>query len=373
MSGRRLLVALGDAESMATWSGTPFHLLAAGRKTGFLQGGLRLVPHTIGLRSRRSIWNAAALLTSGRPGGFQYSPAFLKRVCSPKLMANEEGAEFLSHFPLLPPCGRGHRVSFYIDATLKQNFEDYGLGERIARRLQLDAMAREREQYQRAERVVCMSSWAAESVVSDYAVPRSNVFVVRAGANLDEEALLRIPPAPEPGRDVLRLGFVGKDWERKGLPYLLSVAEEIDRRGQRVEVVAIGPSQRDTPTHRLLRVVGFVDKARELPRFVAIVQGMHFGCLFSRAEALGISTLEFLRLGVPVAGFDVGGIRGCITPDVGLLLAPGTAPSAAADGFLAAWERAGYGALRTAARARATEVTWTATVAALEKLWETRG
>ena len=371
MSHRRFLVAMGDAESMETWSGIPFHLLAAGRRTGFLHGGITLDPTTLSMRMHRAAWNAAALIRTGRPGGFQYSRGFLRRLYSADPRSESEGAELISHFPLLPPTS-SRPVSYYIDATLKQNFEDYGLGARIGSRWTRDALARERDQYARAERVVCMSRWAADSVVSDYAVPPSKVFVVRAGANLDEAALSSTSAVRASDRDVLRLGFIGKDCRRKGLPFLLEVAEKIEMRGQQVEVIAVGPASGDAPQHRLLRAAGFVDKRRDLSRFAAIIGSTHFGCLFSRAEALGISTLEFIRLGVPVVGLDVGGISDCITPDVGLLFQATARAGVVADALLGAWQAETYDKMRAATAARAPDVTWARTVVRLEEIWRVR-
>src|SRR5690606_41707271 len=67
---------------------------------------------------------------------------------------------------------------------------------------------------------------------SDLGIPCSKVHVVLPGANLDERDLVPSsdqlePPPPNP----LRLGFIGKHWQRKGLPFVLQVAEELARRG----------------------------------------------------------------------------------------------------------------------------------------------
>ena len=365
MSGRRLLAAVGDVTDRATWSGTPYHLLSAAVAAGFLQGGLGLCPAALG--RRRLLWNLGTLLKTGRWGGYQYSEAFLERLFAQAGALDD--TEILSHFPLLPPPGFAGSVSFYIDATLKQNFEDYGLGRRLSRRVTEGAVQRERDAYQRAQHIVCMSHWAANSVRTDYGIAVDKIHVARPGANLDELALANLPTKEPPPRSVLRLGFVGKDWRRKGLPLLLSAAERIQAKGQPVRVIAVGPSARELPSHPLLEPVGFVDKLRGLSRFVEVIRGSHFGCLLSRVEALGISTLEFLRLGVPVVGLAVGGIADCITPDVGLLLPPESTPDALAGAFLDAWTPTCYERLCEAARARAPEVTWTLTVRRLEAIW----
>jgi len=367
MSPPRLLAVVGDATRESTWSGIPRHLLEAARPRGFLKGGLALDPQR--LRARRALWNLGQLLTTGERGGYQYTRGFLEALWAQRAV-EAEGAEILSHFPLLPPpSARVRGVSFFIDATLRQNFEDYGLAAVVSARVQADTLAREREQYERADRVVCMSRWAARSVVERYGIPAAKVHVVRAGANLDEAAVAALPPRGPLDRGELRLGFVGKDWRRKGLPFLLEVAEALEARGQKARVLAIGPVAAELPGHRLLEPLGFFDKTRDLPRLAAAVRRTHFGCLFSKAEALGISTLEFLRLGVPVAGFDVGGIPDCIDPAVGLLAPAGASAAEVAGGLLDLWEPMRYERLLAEVGGRAGELTWDRTVAGLQALW----
>jgi len=188
---------------------------------------------------------------------------------------------------------------------MRQFFEDYTY--KIGRRIRAEALARERDAYHAARFVVCMSRWCADDVVSFYDVPPQRVRVIYPGANIDDAFI-----PPQPGWDgnlsPLRLGFIGVDWERKGGPLLLDVATTLQRMGHSVEVVIIGPDPSTIPFHPAVRAIGFVDKARELPRFVALARSFHFGCLLSRAEASGLSTLESLRLGVPVIATAIGGL-----------------------------------------------------------------
>jgi glycosyltransferase involved in cell wall biosynthesis len=106
-----------------------------------------------------------------------------------------------------------------------------------------------------------------------------------------------------------RFGWAfGIDWERKGGPLLLDTASILGRMGYDVEVVVLGPDPSRVPAHPSLRALGYVHKGRELQRFVEIVRSFHFGCLLSRVEASGFSTLEYLRLGIPIITTAVGGI-----------------------------------------------------------------
>jgi glycosyltransferase involved in cell wall biosynthesis len=153
----------------------------------------------------------------------------------------------------------------------------------------------------------------------DVGRPPQSATQVGKAANVDEAA---VPAATvwDGTLSPLRLGLIGIDWERKGGPVLLEAATKLQRMGYPVEVVAIGPEASTLPSHPALRAIGFVDKARELPRFLELVRSFHFGCLLSHAEASGISTLECLRLGVPVIVRDVGGLRENVPEDAGLVL-----------------------------------------------------
>ena len=217
-----------------------------------------------------------------------------------------------------------------------------------------------------------MSRWAANSVVEDYGIPSSKVHVILPGANLRDSDV--IGAAAPPPLDPLRLGFIGKDWRRKGLPFLLQVAEELARRKVGVRVVALGPSAADLAAHPLLEPAGFVDKAHDAQRFVQLVRSFHFGCLFSSAEACGIASLECLRLGVPVLASRVGGLPDTVRDGLGYLFAPGCAPREVADLLQSlVCDRLAYHDLRQRVARSAGEFCWRRTVSDFIALWQGAG
>jgi glycosyltransferase involved in cell wall biosynthesis len=365
----RLLTVVGDPNRIGAWSGIPYFFLQAGKEQGFLADGLSLRAED--LARRRLSWNLARLLRGFRPGGFQYSEAFLRPLFAQAKLRDDEEVEIISHFPLLPPAPwpRGWRVSYYIDATLRQNFIDYGLARRIGRRAREDALRRERDHYHAAERIVCMSGWAADSVVEDYGIPPSKVHVIVPGANLrDCDVTGAVEPPP---LDPLHLGFIGKDWRRKGLPFLLQVAEELARRRIGVRVVALGPRARDLPSHPLLEPAGFIDKGRDARGFVELVRSCHFGCLFSSAEAYGIANLECLRLGVPVLARRVGGIPDTVRDGLAYLFERDCPPGDVADLLQSfARDRSAYHDLRQRVARSSGEFSWRRTVSDFIALWQ---
>jgi glycosyltransferase involved in cell wall biosynthesis len=370
----RHLLCCGDATDPATASNTPYFLLQAGLKQGLLQAGLALHPQQ--LRRQGRLWNLKQALTTSKAGGFQYSRTFTRALLAQASLAADQPLALLSHFPLLPchPWPSAWRVDFYIDATSQQVFADYGSGERLAPAYRQQVLERERQAYRQAGAVICMCQWAADSVINDYRIDPTKVHVVPGGANLDEAQLAQLPFAPLPpppsAGQPLRLGFLGKEWQRKGGPFLLEQVDALQQRGIPTVIRAIGPDPAQLPAHPALQPLGFIDKKGNTARLVAELRSWHFGTLFSAAEASPRSNLECLRLGVPVLAHAVGGIPSTL-PDAGCGQLFDAHPSAAEvadwiDARISPYE--GYLAWREALMDRWREFTWDATVEQLASI-----
>lgn len=365
----RILTCIGDVSSPNAWSGTPYHLLKSAQRSQFLHDGWRLDPRR--LRRHRLAWNTWQKLVYGERGGFQYTEAFLRRLRA-QVGSISKDAEIISHFPLFPAAYGGIDVSFYIDATLTQNFEAYGLAaDRIVgRRTMSSAIAREQAQYQTAKHIVCMSAWAAKSVVEHYRITATKVHIVPAGANIDPDSPRIKSKLRTKISSPLKLGFLGKDWQRKNLPFLLDVADNLQVRGIKVEVNAAGFDPALGPKHPLLRAIGYIDKNSEPERFIAFIRSCHFTCLFSSAEAFGISNRESLHLGIPVLARNVGGISDSIPKGCGHLFPSGANAESVAD-IIEAYvhEPERYLSLRAHVEKQSHTFTWDAAVSKLTAIW----
>ena len=371
------LLCCGDATALATWSNIPFFVLQAGRQQGLLSSGLVLRPQRLQWQGR--FWNFQQWLRTGRPGGFQYCEWFLRSLWHQVELdpvVAEGPRRLLSHFPLLPPFPwpNDWEVSFYIDATTRQVFDDYGAGSRIAPELQRAVLRREQAAYAAAKAVITMSEWAADSVRRDYGIAAERVHVVPGGANLDEQALASLPCMdlpPEPSlQQPLRLGFLGKDWERKGGPFVLSVAEALRLIGIPAVVRAIGPSVQALPDSPLLQPLGFISKRTAMAEFVSELRSWHFGTLFSSCEAFGISNRECLLLGVPVLARGIGGIPSTFSGEgCGMLFAEHEVVDAVAAWIqeqVCPYER--YLAMRRQLASHSWDFSWTASTLQLKEI-----
>ena len=319
MTHRRGIAALGNSEDIGTWSGTPHYLLCAGLSAGFLNCGLDLQFEN--LARLRSIWQLKCVLRAERPRGFQYGATFIdllgKRAVDE---CNRKGLqEIVSHYQVLPArylIGNSINTSFYIDSTLQDLFGTHEMLLWLNGKIANEAIDREIDGYRVAERIITMSSWVRATLERSYGIARDRIFTVLPGANLPEkEVKLKlgnvdssVVPHQFTRDRKLRIGFTGKDWRRKGLPRLLTAVGILNRMDIPTEVVVIGdiPQQyRGCPD---VRSVGFIDKSRELARFIGTIASCDLGCAPSHEEPLGIAPIEYLRVGVPVVCTAAGGL-----------------------------------------------------------------
>jgi len=265
---------------------------------------------------RRAAWNGFQLFRGRRYGGYQYQPCFLEKLFSP-IRETIAGARVINCFQLFPPSvvhDDSVQKWFFIDMTLRQLFACYGAW--LDHRTAAEAIAHETEGFRKAEVIITHSAWAAKSVTDDYGISAERVRIVVPGANLDPVAYgvwdkEQQRPSPMEASQPIKLVFVGKYWERKGLDRLLRALRIARHRGAAIQLRVIGLASADVPTAYRnepgVEWSGFLNKRTEAARFLRAVASADLGCLLSRAEAGGIVLREFHALGLPVIGPEVGG------------------------------------------------------------------
>ncbi len=362
----------GDVLSETGFGGSPRQFFLACQKAGFAQHAWRV--NLERLRWPRRIWNLGQVMRGRKPGGFQYTRwcarTLLKQV--PRDLWETEIITFHQNFPPIEPVLRaGGEINFYFDATYKQLFPAYGLDKKASAGVLSEAIEREQIALGLARRVITNQSWALRSVRQDYGVPEEKTAMILGGANVDlPEGYSNAASPGRPGKDrPFMLGFIGKDWHRKGLDFLMKVRDELVRRGWQTQVRAMGFDGRETPFGAGIECLGFIDKKKH---FLPFVQGLDIGCLFSRAEAAGTAIFEFLRCEVPVAGFTVDGLHDLLPLDAGFRFVPERKFSEVADVFEAyLQDEALQDRMRACARAWSPLVTWERCVAEMQELWDT--
>ena len=381
---RTFLAAVGDANDIRTYSGTPYHLLLEGRRCGVIDAGLPLhTGHWI-WSARRYAWNLGQVLQGRGRGGYQYSAEFLERLWAP-FRAQVKGAQIINCFPLYPPslvADGAAELWFYLDQTLLQLFDAYGIRQFIGHSIAEDALTRERIGYECAAGVVTCSHWAAESVIRDYDISPEKISVVSPGANLNFRAYSRWADTynvrtqfARATDSPLRLVFVGKEPARKGLDRLLRAIRLARARGASCTLRIIGcrPEELAIELREIPGVewAGFIDKGRDPAVYLNAVADCDVGCLLSRAEASAIGLREYHALGLAVIGPDVGGSRDQVILQAARLMPPNAPDEDIAALILALdQDRAEVSRMRAVSWERRQEMSWANSVAKLATVME---
>ena len=326
------LICNGDAKSYITHGGLPFNLFKEANRQGVIDYAVTL--NYKKLKYWKYFCNFLQIIKFGKPGGFQYSELYARKIIKQLKTEKNEKIKILSIYPLLPsyPWPKKWQINFYIDYTLTQIFDEYNQSNLISDLYKDKVIKRERLNYFNAKNIICRSKAAKISLIKDYKINKKKISIVPGGANLDlrkiqREKLLNIPLDPKNNKPII-LGFIGLDWNRKGGEFLIKLAEFFKKKEVPLEIRVVGPKKNNLPNHSSLKYIGFIDKSLELEHFIKEVTSWHFGTLFSKAEAFGISNRECLLLGVPVICHDVGGISSTLPEsDFGKLFEANPNPS----------------------------------------------
>jgi glycosyltransferase involved in cell wall biosynthesis len=171
-----------------------------------------------------------------------------------------------------------------------------------ARRTYGPIIEKERECFQRMDRVVSWSRYAADSLVKDYGVPEEKIEVIAPGLPEAWFSLEREAKGPE---KKLRLLFVGNDWIRKGGADILDVAAEIFPQEVELDIVSARAAPAELPAnvrwHSHLPAMGaeLLDLYAKADAFVLPTYEDCFPVALLEAMAAGLPCLAGRTLGVP--------------------------------------------------------------------------
>lgn len=369
---RIAVAAIGNTNDVSTFGGTPYYCLQAGLSNETLVTGLDLSASPSRLSPRHIAWAGLSAMRTGSVRGYQYSQSFLEAIWRGQRFDGIDCVLNLNQ--LFPESLFGNdrvRKWLYIDQTLNQLINYYEFGKILGRRACSEIIASERAQLNRVDGIIVTSKWAASDVVASYGIDKRKVFIVPRGANIDCLAMERFASKGynrerdviSPSRDCLRLVFVGKDWQRKGLDRLLRAIPIARENGAKVELTVIGVDRSGIPASLAglpgVAWLGYLDKSEHPDRYIESVSACDVGCLLSLREAGGISLREFHWLGLATIAPDTGG-----APEFALAAATTLIQPEAPDGEVArvisklAFDRQFLGTQKAASRSARDLFTW---------------
>ena len=228
-------------------------------------------------------------------------------------------------------------IVVWTDATFHGLAGFYPEYARLCRETERGGHAAERAALDRCALAIYTSEWAARTAIGGYGADPARVRVVPFGANLAAEP--REPDVANGIRarrfDECRLLFLGRDWERKGGPAALAVAEALNRRGVKARLLIVGCTPRLGPLSAArCEVVGPLDtgSAEGHARFAEILRDSHFLILPTLADCTPHAVAEANAFGVPCLATAVGGLPTVVRDGLnGTLFPAGTAPEAWCD------------------------------------------
>ncbi len=173
-----------------------------------------------------------------------------------------------------------------------------------------------------AKAALCVgwSEWARRSFVDDYRVEPDRTAVIPPGIDLKNWEFTDRSTLPTD--NIVRLLFVGGDFERKGGQLLLDVYRQHLRGRCELDLVTRAPvtEEEGVRVHRGLQPGH--------PRLLELYRRAHAFVLPTLGDCYSIASLEAMAAGLPVLVSKIGGIEDIVdSGESGLLIAPGDAPS----------------------------------------------
>jgi glycosyltransferase involved in cell wall biosynthesis len=206
----------------------------------------------------------------------------------------------------------------WTDALLGSLVDFYPYLSHLCEETRQHLYAMEQSALDRCALVIVTSEWAAQSAVDLYGVSRQKIQIIPRGASRERdrteaevEGLIQSRPARP-----CRLIFVGVQWERKGGPLALAVAQALNQAGLKTELWVVGcQPQVDGPLPDFVKVYGFIDRATAAgeAQFDQLLGEAHFLILPTQADTFGVAISEANAAGVPCVASAVGGIPTVLT------------------------------------------------------------
>ena len=174
--------------------------------------------------------------------------------------------------------------------------------------------------------IISSSSATTNSLITDYKISNSKIATIPFGANIDDNIINPIDRQIDKNQTVIFL-FVGKEWERKGGDFAVSVCDELIKKKYDIKLTIVGCKVPEKSQRSYLKNFVNMDKNREdeFNELKELYRKTHFFMVFSRAEMYGIVFCEAAAFGLPSVAFAVGGIVDIVINDkTGIILPKGS-------------------------------------------------
>jgi len=184
----------------------------------------------------------------------------------------------------------------------------------------------ERKVVRQATRIITRSDWTKASLVNDYGYPEEKIHIVYNASSLPTEVVPEKPVFNEVDFSTVRLLFVGRVQNLKGIDIAIEVTNQLNNAGTNAELRVVGSAGIDQLT--------FITQAYILKAFPNNYRNTqvkylwaHFLIHPARYDAAPIVTAEAAGFGVPTLTNAVGGIASTVKDNVSGVVLPAGSPS----------------------------------------------
>jgi glycosyltransferase involved in cell wall biosynthesis len=330
MHKRINLCIQGNAANESEWSGTAYYCgKALEKKTEIAFFNVQPTQSQF----KKMWWRFVQFLQGKSLFGFQYSKQELKQLTQ-QINRQYESGTLISFNQLLPNDGEYDGLIYYIDCTLHELFQSSSYDIKLSDSRKKELLEIEKKNYKKADAIMVMGSWLKNSLTEFYGISQHKVHHVLPGANISTAKVF-----PSPQTSSLNIGFVAKDYKRKGLYYLLEVAENLKNLGLDVQLYLVGDCPEEVAQLEQVNYLGYINKKEQEDAWFAFLKQCHFGALFSSDEALGISVLEFLSAGIPVMGYYHQGLKDTLVEGASIRVKLGAPANEIANNIYRVWSQ----------------------------------
>lgn len=322
---RIAFVDIYDANSVRTWSGTPYHMYQ-----GLLGSGEEVEP-IFPLRRRFPVSTIAKkFFFKARSMTYlvDHEPAMRRRYAAEigRRLNGSAGGVILSRSSIpLSFLDSDLPMTFWTDATFAGMVGFYDEFSTLPPSNIVHGHQYEKAALDRCAMAFYSNEWAAKNAIEAYGVAPEKVAVIPYGANVDHalgEADIRSAIKARPTR-CINLIFIGVDWKRKGGSIAVDAVKALNEAGVNAKLTIIGAKLPEgTILPDCVEYIPFLDKSVPEQRhmFEEKLLQSHFMVLPTRAECAAEVFSEAFAYGVPAIAPDVGGVSTLVTERSGILL-----------------------------------------------------
>lgn len=186
------------------------------------------------------------------------------------------------------------------------------------------------------------STWREFSVINHYGIAKQHCAVLEYGSCVDTNGVRRQPK----GDGILRLLFMGVDWERKGGAIAVEATKILNQRGVKAILTVVGLKKipKECIDKEFVYFAGYLNKniSSQYERMKSILRSTDILLLPTKAECSGVVFCEAADYGTPVVTYDTGGVSSYVVNDLnGYRLPEGSSPEQFASKIQEIWQASG--------------------------------